>query len=325
VNKEHIQSKLYLKKVVFSGCGLFAVNSGVCGGKASLLGRLPGLLGTVPLPRFGLVDQFSFYPVPYEWLRDDKTPDGDADEGQARNSQSTSVFQYNQHNTIRIFGPSVLYRLLVDKRVWNVSDRFSNDPSTPESADKEWASINDLVNPDAVMSDSDKASMSYVNGLITFDPKKKVDKPMTSGFVNGLFSKVRVNQSKGAVQLHRKLLGNTAAATTSDPIGANTLYTDTVHANTRAIDQTHLSNVLQQTSIQRTIKTLATKNTEEQSEHKAQFELLQQQLKGVEQLTSQDMRRLQQSVQELKHILSARQQPASFSSPRPPSFYGRLK
>jgi hypothetical protein len=337
VNKEHIQSKPYLKHTVFSCCGLFAVNSGVYGGKASVLGRLPGLFGTVALPRFGLIEQFSPYPVPYEWLRDAGTPEAEADKGQARDSQNATVSHFNQHNTIGIFAPSVLYRLLVDKRAWNVFDGFYNGRLSRESAATNTQTVRRSIDERLLgrdptegvnkktTADQDKGSIIYSNGLFTLDPITKADRKMTAGSVDGLFRKVNVKASKDPVQLHRKMLGNTATGTATPPMGANTPYTDTAHANTRSMDQANLSVVLQQESIQRTIKTLAAKKTEEQREHKTQFELLQQQFKQAEQLTNQDMRRLQQSIQELKNVLSARQQPVPFSPPRPPSFYGRLK
>lgn len=335
VNKEHIQSNPCLNKVVFSCCGLFTVNSGVYGGKASLLGRLPGLFGTVALPRFGLVHQFNPYPVPYEWLRDGSKPEAEADKGQVRDSAAVSHF--NQHNTIGIFAPSVLYRLLVDKRAWNVFDGFTNGQLSRKSAATNTQTVERSVNErllgrdpnerinEKTIADRATGSISYSNGLFTFDPITKADRKMTASSVDGLFRTVNVKASKGPVQLHRKLLGNTATGTATHPMTANTPDTDTAHANTRSMDQANLSVVLQQESIRRTIKTLATKNTEKQREHKTQFELLQQQLKQAEQLTNQDMRRLQQSVQELKTMLSARQQPVPFSPPRPPSFYGRLK
>jgi len=335
VNKQHIQSNPRLNKVVFSCCGLFAVNSGVYGGKASVLGRLPGLFATVALPRFGLVHRFGPYPVPYEWLRDGSKPDAEADKRQARDSASVSHF--NQHNTIGIFAPSVLYRLLVDKRAWKVSNRFSSGRATQESAATNTQTagrsvyerllgrdFTERVN-EKTTADRDKGFISYGNGLFTLDPMTKADRKMTASSVDGLFRNVNVAASKSPAQLHRKLLGNTATATATPPMGANTPYTDTAHGNTRSMDQANLSFVLRQESIRRTIKTLATKKTEEQHEHKAQFERLQQQLKQAEQLNNQDMRRLQQSVQELKTMLSARQQPVAFSPPRPPSFYGRLK
>lgn len=335
VNKEHIQSNPCLNKVVFPCCRLFAVNSGVYTGKASLLGRLPGLFGTVALPRFELVHQFSPYPIPYEWLRDGSKPDAEADEGQVRDSAAVSHF--NQHNTIGIFAPSVLYRLLVDKRAWNVADGFASGRLRRESAATNTQTVGrsvyerllgrdptERVN-EKTTADRDKRSISYSNGLFTFDPITKADRKMTASSVDGLFRKVNVIASKGPVQLHRKLLGNTATGTATPPMGASTPYTGTAHGNTRLMDQANLSVVLQQESIRRTIKTLATKKTEEQHEHKAQFERLQQQLKQAEQLNNQDMRRLQQSIQELKTMLSVRQQPVAFSPPRPPSFYGRLK
>ncbi len=369
VNKEHIQSKSHLKNGAFSCCGLFAAGGALRGGKERLFGEigLPGLLDTIALPRFGFVYQFYSYPVPYEWLNEGTAPGADGE--QARDGQSTSVYHYNQHDTIRIFESSALYRLLVSKSIWNVSKTdvwfkdscwFSTHPSKQKSADKERASIpcnksasgfDDPANTGVVKvdvlrkptisgrfvssilssnangkskGDQNVGLMSRVDVPTSFDPKKRTEKKRKASAVDRLFRDMNARGSKNAVQLAWKSLGKFGAAKYTGPIDRNTPDVNTDYANTTPAGQADLST-LQQESIQRTIRTLATKSTNDQRERNAQFSSLQQKLKEVEQVNNQDMRRLQQSVQELVNMLSTRRQPVSFSSSRPPSLYGRLK
>lgn len=163
-----------------------------------------------------------------------------------------------------------------------------------------------------------------------FKTKESIFKGLTNvGRTQDTLTKPVIQQEKVKTDaghifhLHRKIIEKvTATATKIETRQKSEQYIEKNSAKTRLLGR---EVELRQETIQRTIKTFASKSTEEKRENRAQLSSIHAQLKTAEQKGNQDIRHLQQTVSELKSMLSASKAPLPLSLSRPPSLYGRLK
>ena len=137
-------------------------------------------------------------------------------------------------------------------------------------------------------------------------------------FNSVISSKDTVNTKKNNLSLSFTPVNNRLANSSRND-------TDIICMNNNENESTYSYPSISDLSIQQTIQELTSNGIKEQKESKEQFNTLQQQLKDAENVSAGDMRRLQQSILELRNILSNQRVPISVPTPKPPSFYGRLK
>ena len=166
--------------------------------------------------------------------------------------------------------------------------------------------------------DSTQEVNLFESGGIKNDYKKNIISPMR--LINEKLDKRCLKSIIKSGQFIYGYIDKSAFSSYAKSINEKLMYIDNI-----SVSNKNSSVNWQRKNAQQAIEVFSKNSAASQQENRTQFSVLQQQFKNAEQQKNREVRRLQQSMSEIKNMLSAQRSPVLRPAIRPPSYYGRIK